>query len=66
MTDASQPGSDRLELMSSFIMAGKAYASSLGKVEGGQVMLVLIALLIAALVVPAVAAYRRRERGVRR
>ena len=30
--------------MSSFIMAGKAYASSLGKVEGGQVMLVLIAL----------------------
>jgi ERCC4-related helicase len=32
------------ELMSSFIMAGKAYASSLGKVEGGQVMLVLIAL----------------------
>jgi superfamily II DNA or RNA helicase len=32
------------ELMSSFIMAGKAYASSLGKVEGGRVMLVLIAL----------------------
>ena len=32
------------ELMSSFIMAGKAYASSLGKLEGGQVMLVLIAL----------------------
>lgn len=32
------------ELMSSFIMAGKAYASSLGKFEGGQVMLVLIAL----------------------
>jgi len=32
------------ELMSSFIMTGKAYASSLGKVEGGQVMLVLIAL----------------------
>jgi ERCC4-related helicase len=32
------------ELMSSFIMAGKAYASSLGKLQGGQVILVLIAL----------------------
>jgi hypothetical protein len=31
-------------LMSEFIMAGKAYASSLAKAEGGQVMLVLIAL----------------------
>ncbi|MGT2430332.1 helicase-related protein [Cupriavidus basilensis] len=30
--------------MSSFIVAGKAYASSLGRLEGGQVMLVLIAL----------------------
>jgi len=32
------------DLLPSFIMAGKAYASSLGKLEGGQVMLVLIAL----------------------
>lgn len=31
-------------LMSEFIVAGKAYASSLNKTEGGQVMLVLIAL----------------------
>jgi len=31
-------------LMSEFIMAGKAYASSLAKAEGGQVILVLIAL----------------------
>lgn len=32
------------QLMSEFIVAGKAYASSLNKTEGGQVMLVLIAL----------------------
>jgi hypothetical protein len=32
------------KLMSSFILAGKAYASTLGRLEGGQVMLVLIAL----------------------
>ena len=32
------------ELMSEFILAGKAYATSLSKAEGGQVMLVLIAL----------------------
>lgn len=32
------------KLMSDFIVAGKAYASSLNKTEGGQVILVLIAL----------------------
>lgn len=32
------------KLMSEFILAGKAYATSLTKTEGGQVMLVLIAL----------------------
>lgn len=30
--------------MSEFILAGKAYATSLSRTEGGQVMLVLIAL----------------------
>ena len=35
---------DFYRLMSDFILAGKAYATSLSKVEGGQVMLVLIAL----------------------
>lgn len=35
---------DFYRLMSEFILAGKAYATSLSKTEGGQVMLVLIAL----------------------
>ncbi|MFP8778110.1 DEAD/DEAH box helicase [Hydrogenophaga sp. RWCD_12] len=52
------------ELMSSFIMAGKAYASSLGKVEGGQVMLVLIALQkLASSSVAAVLAALETRRG---
>jgi ERCC4-related helicase len=40
----SPPEETFYELMSEFIMAGKAYATSLSRTEGGQVMLVLIAL----------------------
>jgi ERCC4-related helicase len=40
----SPPEEAFYELMSEFILAGKAYATSLDRTEGGQVMLVLIAL----------------------
>lgn len=40
----SSPEDTFYELMSEFILAGKAYATSLSGSEGGQVMLVLIAL----------------------
>ena len=40
----SPPEETFYELMSEFILAGKAYATSLSRTEGGQVMLVLIAL----------------------
>lgn len=40
----SPPEESFYELMSEFILAGKAYATSLSRTEGGQVMLVLIAL----------------------
>ncbi len=40
----SPPEETFYELMSEFILAGKAYATSLSRAEGGQVMLVLIAL----------------------
>jgi len=40
----SSPEEAFYELMSEFILAGKAYATSLSRTEGGQVMLVLIAL----------------------
>lgn len=40
----SPPEEHFYRLMSGFILAGKAYATSLGRAEGGQVMLVLIAL----------------------
>jgi hypothetical protein len=50
-------------LMSEFIMAGKAYASSLAKVEGGQVMLVLIALqkLASSSIAAVLAALKTRQ-----
>ncbi len=40
----SRPEEEFYELMSKFILDGKAYASSLSRIEGGRVMLVLIAL----------------------
>jgi ERCC4-related helicase len=40
----SPPEETFYDLMSEFILAGKAYATSLSRTEGGQVMLVLIAL----------------------
>jgi superfamily II DNA or RNA helicase len=40
----TQPEAEFYQLMSEFIVAGKAYASSLSRAEGGQVILVLIAL----------------------
>jgi superfamily II DNA or RNA helicase len=51
-------------LMSEFIMAGKAYASSLTKAEGGQVMLVLIALqkLASSSIAAVLAALKTRQR----
>jgi len=50
-------------LMSDFIMAGKAYASSLTGTEGGQVMLVLIALqkLASSSIAAVLAALRTRQ-----
>lgn len=50
-------------LMSDFIMAGKAYASSLTRTEGGQVMLVLIALqkLASSSIAAVLAALRTRQ-----
>lgn len=50
-------------LMSEFIMAGKAYASSLTRTEGGQVMLVLIALqkLASSSIAAVLAALRTRQ-----
>ncbi|KXV06414.1 helicase SNF2 [Caballeronia megalochromosomata] len=52
------------ERMSSFIVAGKAYASRLGRIEGGQVMLVLIALqkLASSSVAAVLAALETRRR----
>lgn len=49
-------------LMSDFILAGKAYATSLSRTEGGQVMLVLIALqkLASSSIAAVVAALRTR------
>lgn len=51
------------KLMSEFIVAGKAYASSLDKMEGGQVMLVLIALqkLASSSIAAVVAALKTRQ-----
>jgi len=51
-------------LMSEFILAGKAYATSLSKTEGGQVMLVLIALqkLASSSIAAVVAALQTRIR----
>ena len=48
--------------MSEFILAGKAYATSLSRTEGGQVMLVLIALqkLASSSIAAVVAALRTR------
>lgn len=50
-------------LMSEFIVAGKAYASSLNKTEGGQVMLVLIALqkLASSSIAAVLAALKTRQ-----
>lgn len=50
-------------LMSDFIMAGKAYASSLTRTEGGQVMLVLIALqkLASSSIAAVLAALKTRQ-----
>jgi superfamily II DNA or RNA helicase len=50
-------------LMSEFIVAGKAYASSLTSTEGGQVMLVLIALqkLASSSIAAVVAALKTRQ-----
>ena len=50
------------DLMSEFILAGKAYATSLSRTEGGQVMLVLIALqkLASSSIAAVVAALRTR------
>jgi superfamily II DNA or RNA helicase len=50
-------------LMSEFIVAGKAYASSLTRTEGGQVMLILIALqkLASSSVAAVLAALRTRQ-----
>jgi superfamily II DNA or RNA helicase len=50
-------------LMSEFIMAGKAYASSLTSTEGGQVMLVLIALqkLASSSIAAVLAALKTRQ-----
>jgi superfamily II DNA or RNA helicase len=50
-------------LMSEFIMAGKAYASSLTRSEGGQVMLVLIALqkLASSSIAAVLAALKTRQ-----
>lgn len=50
-------------LMSEFIIAGKAYASSLSKTEGGQVMLVLIALqkLASSSIAAVLAALKTRQ-----
>jgi hypothetical protein len=50
-------------LMSDFIVAGKAYASSLTRTEGGQVMLVLIALqkLASSSIAAVLAALRTRQ-----
>ena len=52
------------ELLSSFILAGKAYASSLGRLEGGQVILVLIALqkLASSSIAAVLAALETRQR----
>ena len=49
--------------MSEFIVAGKAYASSLNKTEGGQVMLVLIALqkLASSSIAAVLAALKTRQ-----
>lgn len=51
------------ELMSEFIVAGKAYATSLGKQEGGRVVLVLIALqkLASSSIAAVVAALKTRQ-----
>lgn len=50
-------------LMSEFIVAGKAYATSLGKKEGGRVILVLIALqkLASSSIAAVVAALKTRQ-----
>lgn len=50
-------------LMSEFIVAGKAYATSLGKQEGGRVILVLIALqkLASSSIAAVVAALKTRQ-----
>lgn len=58
----SPPEETFYALMSEFILAGKAYATSLSRTEGGQVMLVLIALqkLASSSVAAVVAALQTR------
>lgn len=60
-TDAEEKFYQR---MSEFIMAGKAYASSLSKTEGGQVILVLIALqkLASSSIAAVVSALKNRQK----
>lgn len=59
----TQPEEAFYQLMSEFIVAGKAYASSLNKTEGGQVMLVLIALqkLASSSIAAVLAALKTRQ-----
>lgn len=63
----SEPEERFYRLMSDFIVAGKAYASSLGSAEGGKVMLVLIALqkLASSSVSAVLAAMRTRKDRLR-
>lgn len=59
----SPPEEEFYERMSEFIVAGKAYATSLGKQEGGRVVLVLIALqkLASSSIAAVVAALKTRQ-----
>lgn len=59
----TEPEKTFYRLMSEFIVAGKAYASSLNSTEGGQVMLVLIALqkLASSSIAAVVAALKTRQ-----
>lgn len=59
---------DFYQLMSEFIVTGKAYASSLSKTQGGQVMLVLIALqkLASSSIAAVVSALETRRKGLQK
>lgn len=63
----SPPEETFYQLMSEFILAGKAYATSLSRTEGGQVMLVLIALqkLASSSISAVVAALQTRIKRLR-